>query len=970
MASWNRSLFDGDAHDCLQAYFTPCCVFGLTRYRLERIDRNADPLDLDDYNTSNSACWDWCALAFPLCISCSVLTSSGTRRIRMLYGIKGSNKNDVLTSIFCPCCSVLRNELEVRTREEEKWNDKHGMVVEPYVPEALMTLSRVSSGKENRAPSRKNSTRGSFGSVIRKKFSFPSLRSLHYEEKQAQKQGYELQDRNTPKTTPPPAPRPESVRSDTSTLSQNSSDNGEITTTSCMVASEQHGKGYQHVLRHLKSGAPGQLPPLVERWSEDTMSTAKKSKVCVSPPQQAENIPLGSIQESTPPGSHGGQGKVPAVVSSPLVSRPVSPRKFIDRPDTPIPRDDAMSPALSARSGRSGRSIRSPRFVPLVPPSEGVPSPVQELVEDSQTPVEKDVTYQGHEPFVAVANEKAPVHKLSSENLDEAHHPDDTVPHVKVQGWLDEVGSPARRGSIDVKDHALPESSMPSVTERASNDSIVSNATLAPAAFTPIPRGEVDDATSADAAEARDIAAETVEEEQTKKPADQPTGTLSCLSATIADAIKAVMPGTAVGTPPAPAEPATAQPAAYFPDHNPTVPKQNQASPPALPKLSTSFDKPSSPVPDGSPIDADKTPIARPPSIHNPSPTARRYIAAMQTTDPPPTVTPPSPAVPGAKSPKRKLASESRIPRRPSGTPGLITPSVPTAVNSYPKETLNSDTSGQKTTPANPDPPGTYPKPPAPAPKLAVDTPVTPAPPGTYPQNPAPPQAALPESATPAPGPGAYPATPFTAAALTPRVSASVSSGQPAYALPTSASVARQAATPTAQSIASAAPPPAFPSPPPSSTTSTTPAPPSTPQLPPTTTPLPAREQSPFRPSSSQADKGPFTTFRAKQLLGHYLTREAPKVGPTDKTTALSRPGGRHSSRGNSLCEDDEAIAHDRRVWGAAAGRKRAQTARGAAAVPRPRGGGEGGGGGQHGRGGGGTRRGFGRWERGGGGTE
>ncbi|KAB5531181.1 hypothetical protein GE09DRAFT_377729 [Coniochaeta sp. 2T2.1] len=584
----------------------------------------------------------------------------------MLYGIKGSYKNDVLTAIFCPCCSIFRNELEVRTRQEEKWNDKHGMVAEPYVPEAPMTPSppsRVSSGKENRAPARKNSARSSISSVVRKKLSFPSVRPLLGEDKQAQQQAYELQDRNTPKTkTPPPAQRPESVRSDTSTLSQNSSGNGEITTTSCMVASEQRGQGYRHVLRHLNSGAPGQLPPLIERWSEDTMSTAKKSKVCVSPPQQAENIPLGSIQEGTPQGSQGSQGKFQAVVSSPLVSRPASPRKSIDRPDTPIPRDDAMSPALFAWSARSGRSIRSPRFVPLVPPSEGVPSPVQELVEDAQTPVATNVTYPGQGPFVAVDKRKEPAHKLSSENLDEAHHPDGTVPHVKVQGWLDEVGSPARRGSIDVKDHELPES-MPPVAERESNDSIVSNATPTPAAFTPMPRGEVGDAMSTNAPEARDPTAETVEEKQAAgTPADRPTGTLSCLSTTIADAIKAVMPGTAVSTPPATSEPATAQPEAYFPNHNVPLPKESQDFPPELPKINTSFSKPETPAPEGSPIDADKTPIARPPSVHNTSPTARRYTTAIQTTDPPPTVTPPSPAVPGAKSPKLRPVSESRNP--------------------------------------------------------------------------------------------------------------------------------------------------------------------------------------------------------------------------------------------------------------------------------------------------------------------
>lgn len=66
MASWKRSLCDGEAHDCLRAYFTPCCVFGQTRYRLERIDSNDNPLDLDGYKTSNAACWDWFFFALPL----------------------------------------------------------------------------------------------------------------------------------------------------------------------------------------------------------------------------------------------------------------------------------------------------------------------------------------------------------------------------------------------------------------------------------------------------------------------------------------------------------------------------------------------------------------------------------------------------------------------------------------------------------------------------------------------------------------------------------------------------------------------------------------------------------------------------------------------------------------------------------------------------------------------------------------
>jgi hypothetical protein len=66
MASWKRSLCDGGLHDCLRAYLIPCCVFGQTRYRLERIECHENPLDLEGYRSSNGPCWDWFFFALPL----------------------------------------------------------------------------------------------------------------------------------------------------------------------------------------------------------------------------------------------------------------------------------------------------------------------------------------------------------------------------------------------------------------------------------------------------------------------------------------------------------------------------------------------------------------------------------------------------------------------------------------------------------------------------------------------------------------------------------------------------------------------------------------------------------------------------------------------------------------------------------------------------------------------------------------
>ncbi|KAH8908463.1 hypothetical protein BR93DRAFT_936116 [Coniochaeta sp. PMI_546] len=285
------------------------------------------------------------------------------------------------------------------------------------------------------------------------------------------------------------------------------------------------------------------------------MSTAKRSKVCASPSLQGENIPLGSIQEGTPPGS---EGEKSAPVSSPLVSRPTSPRKSIDRPGTPIPREGATSPNLSLRSGRSGQFFHR---VPLVPVNDAVPSPVQELVEDGQVPTETQPvpavkTYQGQEPFVAVTPISRSSHLLPSDKLETEPNPRDTTPHVMVQGWLKEVGSSPRRESIDVPVNALSQHG--DSTAKATNNHKISNSTLNPPAPSTLPENGTD--ITPTAVDKDELTLDTAKGQEGVKQAGKPT-TLSAIGTTITDAIKSLIP-------------AAASSVTNFPVHNVPLPRR------------------------------------------------------------------------------------------------------------------------------------------------------------------------------------------------------------------------------------------------------------------------------------------------------------------------------------------------------------------------------------------------------------
>ena len=66
-------------------------------------------------------------------IGCCIYTGKETRHIRELYGIDGSYPADIAKGVLCYSCSLMRNELEVRKREEERQLRQNlGLVDDPY----------------------------------------------------------------------------------------------------------------------------------------------------------------------------------------------------------------------------------------------------------------------------------------------------------------------------------------------------------------------------------------------------------------------------------------------------------------------------------------------------------------------------------------------------------------------------------------------------------------------------------------------------------------------------------------------------------------------------------------------------------------------------------------------------------------------------------------------------------------------
>ncbi|KAL8333562.1 hypothetical protein RB593_003314 [Gaeumannomyces tritici] len=108
---WNASFMSCSPCDgCLLATCLPCILVGKTSERM------ADP-SLSRYEVFNPECLimggiTWIGLGFVYAMIKRV-------EVRERFGIKGSGFGDCCAAYWCPCCVVLQNDNEVRSRVGE-----------------------------------------------------------------------------------------------------------------------------------------------------------------------------------------------------------------------------------------------------------------------------------------------------------------------------------------------------------------------------------------------------------------------------------------------------------------------------------------------------------------------------------------------------------------------------------------------------------------------------------------------------------------------------------------------------------------------------------------------------------------------------------------------------------------------------------------------------------------------------------
>lgn len=113
---WVHKLCEIDAPDtgiCCLGVFFPCILYGKTQARLTSLSRGED-INKVNNTCSSASCWSWIG---GLCICSFLPTSLQHSRIRAMYNIMGNRPNDCARAYFCPCCSLIQADRELRVRE-------------------------------------------------------------------------------------------------------------------------------------------------------------------------------------------------------------------------------------------------------------------------------------------------------------------------------------------------------------------------------------------------------------------------------------------------------------------------------------------------------------------------------------------------------------------------------------------------------------------------------------------------------------------------------------------------------------------------------------------------------------------------------------------------------------------------------------------------------------------------------------
>ncbi|KHN97483.1 PLAC8 family protein [Metarhizium album ARSEF 1941] len=110
---WSAGFFDcfHPIDTCFVTCCLPCVAFGKTRHRL----RNSG--SLDEYGAINTSCLLYCgAASFGLHW---VPVAMQRMNMREKHNLTGSCLEDILTSCFCYCCSLVQQDKEAEQREQQ-----------------------------------------------------------------------------------------------------------------------------------------------------------------------------------------------------------------------------------------------------------------------------------------------------------------------------------------------------------------------------------------------------------------------------------------------------------------------------------------------------------------------------------------------------------------------------------------------------------------------------------------------------------------------------------------------------------------------------------------------------------------------------------------------------------------------------------------------------------------------------------
>ncbi|QKX58320.1 uncharacterized protein TRUGW13939_05442 [Talaromyces rugulosus] len=135
---WSTGLCEcSDIGTCCLGLTCPCILYGRTQYRLLRKSRGEDPTNMLGYETCNGSC-----TAMALFCGCQwILATIQHTRTRRAYRIEGDICSDCARATCCPCCTCIRNEREIRLREDARAQSAQlngANFVSPYLPPGQM----------------------------------------------------------------------------------------------------------------------------------------------------------------------------------------------------------------------------------------------------------------------------------------------------------------------------------------------------------------------------------------------------------------------------------------------------------------------------------------------------------------------------------------------------------------------------------------------------------------------------------------------------------------------------------------------------------------------------------------------------------------------------------------------------------------------------------------------------------------